>query len=317
MTKKEIQNLIAQGKLDKALNEMNAMAVRQNNNDVENYIIIQSGSYHQNEKSNTKGIITTAHYNMTRARITNALLSILDDLQDEAPAAGNPVNEQEPPQPPKNPVSNIVLFLASNPTKTAKLQLTDEFARLSQQLQDSDLRPKMEEAVTFTNLQKFILQEKPRILHFSGHGEKLGAEVKDALSRGGLDIDDEESMADTGLILMSEDLREPFLVETHVIKHLFKGMINIQKIPIETVIFNACHSEAQAEAIAEFVPNVVGTSYSVKDDAAIAFSTSFYLGLAEGQDVLQSVNLGITNAMAYREPIDRFVLYQNGKKVDF
>ncbi len=175
----------------------------------------------------------------------------------------------------------------------------------------------MEEAVTSTNLQKYMLQQKPQIVHFSGRGEKLGSQVKDAMSRGGLAIDKTNDNTDTGIILLSEDLREPFLVGTSIIRQLFKGMIKIQNIPIETVIFNSCHSEAQAEAVAEFVPNVIGTSYSVKDKAAIAFSTSFYLGLAEGQNVLQSVSLGINNAMAYNEPVDRFVLYQNGQKVDF
>jgi hypothetical protein len=317
MTIKEVREIISQGKLEKALKVLDQMAENQGNNDVANTVILQSAQYHQNERNNNMGTITAANYNMTRSRITNALIFSLEELKDDDSAVDDEGKNGAKEKGVK-PQSSVILFLASNPTKTGKLQLTHEFARLSQQLQDTDFRPKMEEAVTFTNLQKFILQEKPRVVHFSGHGEKLGEEVKGAINRGGLNIDEEEgNNFDTGLILFSEDLREPFLVGTDVIKHLFKGMVKIQNIPIETVIFNACHSEAQAEAIAEFVPNVVGTSYSVNDDAAIAFSTSFYLGLAEGQNVLQSVSLGINNAMAYREPIDRFTLYQNGKKVDF
>ncbi len=318
MTKKEIRDLIAQGKIDKAIEAMEIMAQQQDNNDVSNVIILQSGTYHQNERNNNLGTITGANYNMTRAKITNALLYALDQLDDDDvqidDRQGGGDNGKAPKQ--IKSKSNTILFLASNPTKTGKLQLTDEFARLSQQLQDTELRPKMENAVTFTNLQRFILEEKPRIVHFSGHGERLDADVKDALSRGGLDIDDEENAVETGIILMSEDLREPFLVATNVIEHLFRSMVQIQNIPLETVIFNSCHSEAQALAIAQYVPNVVGTSYSVKDDAAIAFSTSFYLGLAKGQNIMQAVNLGIINAMAYNEPADRFVLYQNGKKVN-
>lgn len=319
MTKKEVRDLIAQGKIEKAIKAMEVMAQQQDNNDVANVVILQSAAYHQNERNNNLGTITSANYNMSRAKITNALLYALDQLEDDDvqiddnQGAGKESPKDPKPAPSK---SNTILFLASNPTKTGKLQLTDEFARLSQQLQDTELRPKMENAITFTNLQKFILEEKPKIVHFSGHGERLGTEVKEALSRGGLDIDDDENAFETGIILMSEDLREPFLVGTNVIQHLFKSMVQIQNIPIETVIFNSCHSEAQALAIAEFVPNVVGTSYSVKDDAAIAFSSSFYLGLAQGQNVMQAVNLGMGNAMAYNEPADRFVLYQNGQKVD-
>lgn len=321
MTTKEVRNLIGQGKLDKAIKAMELMAENQDNNDAANAVILQSAQYYQNERNNLQGTITGANYNMTRAKIANALLYSLDDLQDddtgEDPAGVHPptiidnlVDATKPSG------SKTVLFLASNPSQTGKLQLTHEFARLSQQLQDSDFKPKMEDAITFTNLQKFILQEKPGIVHFSGHGEKLGVEVKDALNRGGLDIDDENKTIDTGIILFSEDLREPFLVSTDVIGHLFKSMVKIQNVPIETVIFNSCHSEAQARAVSQYVPNVIGTSYAVKDNAAIAFSTSFYLGLAQGQNVLQAVNLGVGNAMAYNEPIDRFVLYQNGAKVD-
>jgi hypothetical protein len=319
MTKKEIRDLIAQGKLEKAIKAIEKMAQDQDS-DIANTIILQSAQYHQNERNNNMGTITSANYGMTRARITNALLYSLDELEDIEVEVDLKDDDDSPAVPPKTGTvehkSNTILFLASNPTNTGKLQLSNEFARLSQELQNSEFRAKMERAVTFTNLQKFILREKPRIVHFSGHGESLEPSVKDALRRGSLDIDDEENTSETGIILMSEDLREPFLVGTNVIKHFFKGMVKIQNIPIETVIFNSCHSEAQALAVAEYVPNVIGTSYSVRDDAAIAFSSSFYLGLAQGQNVMQAVSLGMVNAMAYNEPADRFVLYQNGEKVD-
>lgn len=209
-----------------------------------------------------------------------------------------------------------VLFLASNPSQTAKLQLTTEHSNISQQLQNSLFIPKIEKAVTFSNMQKFILREKPSIIHFSGHGAEIEAEILSALKKAGQNIGDPGQHFDTGIFLLSEDLREPFLLKTNVIRHFFKSLVTIQNIPIETVIFNSCHSSYQAEAIAEFVPNVVGTSYSVRDDAAIAFSTSFYLGLAEGQNILQSVNLGMSNAMSKGTPPDRFVLYQEGKRID-
>jgi internalin A len=209
-----------------------------------------------------------------------------------------------------------VLFLASNPSKTAKEQLTVEHSAISEQLQNSIIIPKIERAVTLSNMQKFILREKPSIIHFSGHGTNIEENILKVLQASGQTIGTINDHFDTGIFLWSEDLREPFLLKTEVIRHFFKSMVTIQKIPIETVIFNSCHSDIQATAIAEFVPNVVGTSYSVKDDAAIGFSTGFYLGLAENRSILQSVNLGMTNAMSKGIPPDRFVLYQNGKRVE-
>ncbi len=209
-----------------------------------------------------------------------------------------------------------VLFLASNPSQTAKIQLSTEHSAISQQLQNSIFIPLIEKAVTLSNMQKFILREKPNIVHFSGHGTSIDANILKALETAGQPVGAANDHFDTGIFLLSEDLRAPFLLKTDVIRHFFKSMITIQNIPIETVIFNSCYSNVQAAAIAEFVPNVVGTSYSVKDDAAIGFSIGFYLGLAENRSILQSVNLGMTNAMSKGVPPDRFILFQDGKKVE-
>ena len=312
MTKKEIQALFAQGKIKKALEIMLSMAEQQENEDVSTLLFLKSASFQQNEKSQRMGIISSDNYNITRARITNVLLESIDDLDFETST-----DEPAPKLPPKgNKISQTILFLASNPSGTGKLQLEAEHSRINQKLQDSELEVKIKKDVSLSAFQKYIIQEEPFIVHFSGHGEKSDVELKEAMTRGGLDIDEMESNNDSGIVLFSEDLREAFIVSTDVISRLFRGMVKIQNIAINTVIFNSCYSEEQAAAVAEFVPNVIGTSWSVKDKAAIAFSTSFYLGIAEGRNILQSVFLGTTNAMAHGEPPERFVLFQDGKKVD-
>jgi hypothetical protein len=51
------------------------------------------------------------------------------------------------------------------------------------------------------------------------------------------------------------------------------------------VVLNACWSAEQAACVAAQVPYVVAMRTEVGDDAAIAFSTGFYLALAAGQPV--------------------------------
>lgn len=326
MTIKEIRKIISKGQIEKAIEIMLLMAEAQGQNDLQNLLFLKSASFYQNKKSNNNGVISADNYKRTLAQITHVLLEALGDLKDDdiqleagsfSDNNGDDERIKAPPVDNNNQNhSKTILFLASNPSGTGELQLTKEHSRISKELQDSDFKLKMKNAVTWSSFNKNIVQEEPFIIHFSGHGERSDVELKDVMSRGGLDIDDEESTDDTGIVLFSEDMREAFFVSTSAIRLSFKSMINIQKINIETVIFNSCYSEAQAEAIAEFVPNVIGTSWSVKDKAAIAFATNFYAGIAEGKNVLQAVNLGVINAVAYGEPAERFVLYQNGEKVE-
>ena len=59
---------------------------------------------------------------------------------------------------------------------------------------------------------------------------------------------------------------------------------------------NACYSEEQAEAFSTHVPYVVGMNRAIKDQAAIDFSSGFYLSLAreegDGLDLEFAFNIG-------------------------
>jgi hypothetical protein len=58
------------------------------------------------------------------------------------------------------------------------------------------------------------------------------------------------------------------------------------------VVLNACYSARQAEAIAKWVPYVVGMTSQISDVASIAFSTSFYQALAFGKTFEEAFVLG-------------------------
>jgi hypothetical protein len=187
----------------------------------------------------------------------------------------------------KRPVVNIkkVLFLASNPSTTAKLQLEREFARISQQLQDNehDIQLYAQWAVTTDALLDAILTYKPYILHFSGHGiggSKPGASAghtaRDLIMLNAPG-DDKEG------IVLTDDKGQEKIISTKALGQLF-GVIT-KKFPVQAVVLNACYSENQAKVLTQYVPYVIGMNNAISDQAAIAFSNGFYLGIAKENDV--------------------------------
>src|SRR3954467_7073460 len=67
-----------------------------------------------------------------------------------------------------------VLFLAANPAGTQPLQLDEEIRRITAKVRASEHRDSLELvsrlAVRPDDLMQALLEERPHIVHFSGHG---------------------------------------------------------------------------------------------------------------------------------------------------
>ncbi len=286
------------------------------------------------------GVLDDDDARKERAKITAGLLSVLSTLEQNAgtttstPAVNptpTPAPAVTPPTEPSNsfpPDDGItkILFLASNPSDTAKLQLSKEHSRISERLQKAPQPEKfpirLQRAVTPSEFAEYLFLEKPDIVHFSGHGDRQAPDVQRVIEQsravGRLDTTakpSEPAADESGIFLMDEDKRNAHFVGTAFLERTFESMVKRQRIPIKAVVFNACHSSAQAEAISKVVPYVVGTSWSVGDSAAIAFASGFYFGVAQGLDIKSAVDFGINQALAFNEPEDRFLLYKDGVKV--
>ncbi|MCB0638010.1 MAG: CHAT domain-containing protein, partial [Lewinella sp.] len=239
------------------------------------------------------------------------------------PGTGQGIPSSPEPAPPADDGVTNIVFLASNPSDTAKLQLSKEHSQVMTRLQDAPepqkFHLKFKQAVTPSEFTQYLFLEKPDIVHFSGHGDRQASDVKNMVRAGRPPATPEAGQPDeeSGIFLYDEDKRNAHFVGTTFLKRTFRSMVSTHHIPIKAVIFNACHSEEQAKAVAEHVPYVVGTSWSVRDDAAIAFATGFYFGIAQGMTIEQAVDHGINNALAYNEPEDRFILYKDGEKVEW
>lgn len=154
-----------------------------------------------------------------------------------------------------------ILVLAANPRGTSQIRLDQEVRDIAEGLRRSSQRDQFELeqrwAVRSRDIQRAMLDSKPQIVHFSGHG-----------------------IVDEGLVLEDES-GQPKVVEATALANLFELFSH----QVECVLLNACYSLPQAEAISQHVPYVIGTSQSISDEASIEFAVGFYDALAAGESV--------------------------------
>jgi hypothetical protein len=163
-----------------------------------------------------------------------------------------------------------ILILTANPTNTKPLRLSEEVREIKSAWERSQNREQfeiiVEEAVRPQEFRRTLLDHKPDIVHFSGHG---GGEQGLAL------------MADNG---------EAFLVKVAPLAKLFKALQEI--FFIDCVFLNACYSDVQAEGIYPYVNYVVGMNQKIGDEAAKQFAIGFYDTLFAGQSIKSAFDLG-------------------------
>ncbi len=286
--------------------------------DDNNNFILQLGRWNSNETAMRSGILSNERYAIAKAQISNAVNFYIDELPDQVLQQLESLIEDTPPgvSPPPSPQQEdkTVLFFAANPSQQAELKLKDEFAVISQKLQDTDA---YELKSFFTgSTSEFIdaiNQYKPSIIHFSGHGEKGKAKTKQDELAERLNVKFEDG---AGLIFHDRDKRGYQVLGTDAAKALFRRLKRSNP-QINIVLLNACYSRPQAIAISENDIYTIGTKISIGDEVAIEFSDGFYKKYAETGDVVDAVNYGITKATAidFASEENIFLLYK-GEEVD-
>ena len=161
-----------------------------------------------------------------------------------------------------------ILVLASNPQGTDQLRLDNEIRAIEDAFTTGEKREKFtvipRVAVKISDLQSFLRREKPRIVHFCGHG--TGSQ---------------------GLVLTGESGKQQ-KVGTEALADLFR----LFATKVECVVLNACYSKVQGEAINQHINYVIGTKRAIIDEAAIAFAKGFYEALSDGESINNSYKYG-------------------------
>jgi hypothetical protein len=172
-------------------------------------------------------------------------------------------------KPPLNdPEKTRVLLLAANPPGTDRLRLDLELREVAAGLERAVLGGRFELRLLLAarpeDVRRAMLDLRPHIVHFSGHGE--GAD---------------------GLVF-EDSAGQPRPMTTQALANFFKLFAG----QVRCVLLNACYSQVQAEAIAQHVDYVVGMNRAIGDASAIAFATGFYDALGVGEPVPRAFDLG-------------------------
>lgn len=107
-------------------------------------------------------------------------------------------------------------------------------------------------------LQREILNSRPDVLHFSGHG-------------------------DSGLLVFEDTAGKAVAVSGDDLA----GLVELVST-IKCVVLNACFSDSVSKLISPHVEAVIGCDVSIGDTAAILFTRAFYRALAHGESYQQS-----------------------------
>ncbi|MBE9210746.1 CHAT domain-containing protein [Nostoc sp. LEGE 06077] len=161
-----------------------------------------------------------------------------------------------------------ILMLSANPKDTSPLRLGEEVRKIQEALKLAKHQDQFEIATSWAvrveDLRRALLDHKPHIVHFSGHG--AGTE--------GLGFEDNSGITQ---LVSSNALASIF--------ELFRGTV-------ECVLLNACYSEIQAQAIHQHVDYVIGMNRPIGDVAAIEFAAGFYDALGAGESYNYAFSMG-------------------------
>lgn len=160
-----------------------------------------------------------------------------------------------------------ILLLTANPKGTSSLRLQEEEREIKERLRLSGYGKVPINSTGATrprDIQQAMLDFKPQIVHFSGHGA-----------------------GQDGLVF-EDVVGQEKLVSSKALANLFK----LFSKRVECVVLNACYSESQAKAIIKYIDYVIGMSQDVGDSAAIEFSVGFYTALGAGESIEFAYEMG-------------------------
>lgn len=264
-----IITLIAEARLEEALAQLKLAPQYESDRQFQNQVIMISSRLASSQKQEMMGLIPMDAAMREKAHISQAILSIVERYDMDDAGNGTPSSPTIPPPIPKNiqrEDARKLLFLASQPRNVGKLQLEKEYVNIQVHL--GDKLPEFNMQVQFEpradNLTKILLEKRPTLVHFAGHG--IGEETD--FNRAGIVLEDRQG--------------NPNVVSGTALANIFRLLK--KKIDIQVVFLNACESEAHARAISEHDIYAIGMTEEIPDGLAISFAGGFYLGLAESPD---------------------------------
>ncbi|MDR7002255.1 CHAT domain-containing protein [Neobacillus niacini] len=171
------------------------------------------------------------------------------------------------------PEKITVLFIASNPINVAPLRLDEEAREIQEMIRKTEYRDSVSFVTRWATRPLDVLQaineEKPTVIHFSGHG------------------------SDKDEIVFQDNQGNAKLVSKEAIVQTMMSTSD----SIRLVFFNTCFSFGQAQAVTEHVDAAIGMTTSIGDDTARVFAAQFYSAIGFGLSIQKAFDQGKTALM--------------------
>jgi hypothetical protein len=198
------------------------------------------------------------------------LRRVLDDveLDDGATAAEQPRRLK-------------IVFFAANPHDQVQLDVAEEAREVEERIRRTEHRDVIDFvtkwAVRPGDLIEALNQERPQIVHFSGHGSPSDELV----------------------------FQDDFGATKIVSKEAIASVIRTVSDEVRLVLFNNCFSAGHAEAAAREIEAAIGMNSSISDEAARVFAANFYAALGYGRSVRTAFDQARASLMLEGVPGDR------------
>lgn len=167
-----------------------------------------------------------------------------------------------------------ILFLSASPVDQMHLQVSREQREIRDRMRRAETRDSVtliaEPHLQVSDLAGYLLQHRPHVLHFSGHGTNEAMLLMEDPAQAGKSIP----------------------VPVQAIEYLLKAVPD----NLALVVLNACYSAnkpEQAQALADAVGFCIGMEGTIGNQAAIQYAAGFYDGLTFGCTVRECLDLGV------------------------
>ncbi|MBL7719888.1 MAG: caspase family protein [Flavipsychrobacter sp.] len=264
VTRKKVEQLIRNESFEEAFRLLLLIV---DNNDMRLDSHVKTLQYKLNEAKEEFDDAKTRK--VSTEEFTNLSRSIVNQIDDNGFYLINRPNDKGEKE--KERKRKIILFTSADPSDRNALRLNDEFRNIEFELLRSKHRDDYELVPCFAtriaDFQRKLLDVKPEIVHFSGHGEV------------------------EGVCFVADDIGNTEIVENEPLAKFFQ----LFSKHIHCIFLNSCHSIHQSEMIKQHIDHIICMNNTVDDKTAIHFASSFYAALASGEDIPFSFDFAINS----------------------
>ncbi len=184
-------------------------------------------------------------------------------------------------------MTKTLLILAANPKDSDRFHFDREIREITGAWEQSrdrvQFKIEQELALTWERLRRALVNYKPEIIHFVGHGH-----------------------GKPGLVIEAEDGTIQEISGDRLLKLL-------QCFSVKCIVLNACHSRVQAETIHQHVPCVIGMKQKIAQESSQEFAIPFYEGIFGGMSYEQAFQLGKTEISSTFDDFKPYLLFRDKK----